>query len=86
VLLLAALSIVLHYGIENPEALLWVGMLLVQSSTYGAALTCSLINSMPQLRLTQLIPGWSWQDFLGISRQNVFFNKSVAASKKRLAA
>ena len=46
---LAASAVLLRYGLENQEALIWVGLLLVQSIPYLAALVSSLVNSMPTL-------------------------------------
>jgi len=46
----AALATVIGFGIDHPEAMLWVGVLLVQSSPYLAALTVSLANAFPATR------------------------------------
>jgi hypothetical protein len=43
----AALAIVLMFGTYHVEAMLWVSVLLVQSSPYLAALALSLANAFP---------------------------------------
>jgi exo-beta-1,3-glucanase (GH17 family)/cellulose synthase/poly-beta-1,6-N-acetylglucosamine synthase-like glycosyltransferase len=45
-----ALAIVACFGFDHPEAMLWAGVLLVQSSPYLAAMSLSLINVFPATR------------------------------------
>jgi exo-beta-1,3-glucanase (GH17 family)/cellulose synthase/poly-beta-1,6-N-acetylglucosamine synthase-like glycosyltransferase len=46
-LMMAALSLVAVHGVENPDILLWAGVLVVQALPYGAALALSLASIAP---------------------------------------
>jgi len=46
---LSSAAIIGRHGTDNPEILLWVGVMLIQSLPYGAALLTSMINVIPAL-------------------------------------
>jgi len=46
---LSSAAIISRHGTDNPEILLWVGVMLIQSLPYGAALLTSMINVIPAL-------------------------------------
>jgi hypothetical protein len=46
---LSSVAIVSRHGTDNPEILLWIGVMLIQSLPYGAALLTSMINVIPAL-------------------------------------
>ena len=46
---LTSVMIINRHGTDNPEILLWVGVMLIQSLPYGAALLMSMINVIPAL-------------------------------------
>ena len=50
---LTAVLLVIGYGHENRDAFLWVALLLIQSMPYLAALSLSMINAVPDLRLSR---------------------------------
>lgn len=46
---LSSAAIIARHGTDNPEIMLWVGVMLMQSLPYGAALLASMINVIPAL-------------------------------------
>jgi hypothetical protein len=46
---LSSATIINRHGTDNPEILLWIGVMLIQSLPYGAALLTSMINVVPAL-------------------------------------
>ena len=60
--ILAAVGIVLKFGTDNPEMMLWVGALAIQALPYLAALYTSMVNVvptvLPQIRWLPLSMGF----------------------------
>ncbi len=46
---LSSAAIIARHGTDNPEIMLWIGVMLMQSLPYGAALLASMINVIPAL-------------------------------------
>lgn len=51
-LVVASVAVLVHFTIQNQNAVLWGGMLLVQTLPYWAALYVASINAMPQRVIT----------------------------------
>ncbi len=46
---ISSAAIIARHGTDNPEILLWVAVMLIQSLPYGAALVMSMINVIPAI-------------------------------------
>ena len=53
-LMISAISVLIIFDVSNHDAVLWAGMLTVQTLPYWAALYVSLVNVLPQRRQPQL--------------------------------